>query len=120
MTKRYNYTPKTHFVSGFLLPTRCVFFIFSFFAEKRHPHPYLIGDRTRKRYSGLAPAHIVLQNEGRNDMAKEKAELGDKKNEICISVFKNEILTKEDYTNRWIELITVLERKKCVNLSPSP
>lgn len=53
-------------------------------------------------------------------MAKEKAELGDKKNEICISVFKNEILTKEDYTNRWIELITVLERKKCVNLSPSP
>ena len=36
-----------------------------------------------------------------------------------ISVFKKKELTKEDYTNIWIELITVLERKKCVNFSPS-
>ena len=48
-------------------------------------------------------------------MAKEKAERNDMKNEICTSVFKNGILTKEDYTNIWIELITVLERKKSVN-----
>ena len=47
-------------------------------------------------------------------MAKEKAERNDMKNENCTSVFKNGILTKEDYTNIWIELITVLERKKCV------
>ena len=48
-------------------------------------------------------------------MAKEKAERNDMKEEICTSVFKNEILTKEDYTKIWIELITVLERKKSVN-----
>lgn len=48
-------------------------------------------------------------------MAKEKAERNDMKNEICTSVFKNGILTTEDYTNIWIEFITVLERKKCVN-----
>ena len=48
-------------------------------------------------------------------MAKEKTERNDMKNEICTSVFKNGILTKEDYTNIWIELITILERKKCVN-----
>ena len=52
-------------------------------------------------------------------MAKEKAERNDIKKEICTSVFKNEILTKEDYTNIWIELITVLERRKSVNFSPS-
>ena len=52
-------------------------------------------------------------------MAKEKAERNDMEKEICTSVFKNEILTKEDYTNIWIELITVLERKKCVNFSSS-
>ena len=52
-------------------------------------------------------------------MAKEKGETNDMKNEICTSVFKNGILTKEDYTNIWIELITVLERKKCVNFSSS-
>ena len=44
-------------------------------------------------------------------MTKEKAERNDMEKEICTSVFKNEILTKEDYTNIWIELITVLERK---------
>ena len=48
-------------------------------------------------------------------MAKEKAERNDMKNGNCTSVFKNGILTKEDYTNIWIELITVLERKKSVN-----
>ncbi|MBQ8408401.1 MAG: hypothetical protein IJY39_05995 [Clostridia bacterium] len=52
-------------------------------------------------------------------MAKEKAENNDSKNEICTSIFKNEILTKEDYTNIWIELITTLERRKSVNFSPS-
>ncbi len=51
-------------------------------------------------------------------MAKEKAERDDMKNESCTSVFKNGILTKEEYTKIWIELITVLERKKCVNFSP--
>ncbi len=52
-------------------------------------------------------------------MRKEKAQTNDKKSEICISVFKKGVLTKEDYTNIWIELITVLERKKCVNCSLS-
>ena len=48
-------------------------------------------------------------------MAKEKAENHDKQNENCTSVFKNGILTKEDYTKIWIELISVLERPKSVN-----
>ena len=52
-------------------------------------------------------------------MTKEKTERNDMKKEICTSVFKNENWTKEDYTKIWIELITVLERKKCVNFSPS-
>ena len=50
-------------------------------------------------------------------MTKEKSENHDKQNENCTSVFKNGILTKEDYTNIWIELITVLERRKSVNFS---
>ena len=45
-------------------------------------------------------------------MEKENAEINDKN---CKSVFKNGILTKEDYTKIWIELISVLERKKSVN-----
>ena len=52
-------------------------------------------------------------------MAKEKAERNDMKKEICTSVFKNEILTKEGYTNIWIELISTLERRKSVSFSPS-
>ena len=52
-------------------------------------------------------------------MAKEKAERNDMKNEICTSVFKNGILTKEEYTHIWIELISALERNKSVNFSPS-
>ena len=48
-------------------------------------------------------------------MTKEKDENHDKQNENCTSVFKNVILTKEDYTNIWIELISVLERQKSVN-----
>ena len=52
-------------------------------------------------------------------MAKEKGENHDKQNEICTSVFKNGILTKEDYTRIWIELISALERNKSVNFSPS-
>ena len=51
-------------------------------------------------------------------MAKEKSENHDKQNEFCTSVFKNRILTKEDYTNIWIKLISVLERNKSVNFSP--
>ena len=51
-------------------------------------------------------------------MAKEKAERNDMKKEICTSIFKNETLTKEDYTRVWIELIRVLERRKSVNFSP--
>ena len=35
------------------------------------------------------------------------------------SVFKNQTLTKEDYTRIWIELISALERNKSVNFSPS-
>ena len=31
-------------------------------------------------------------------MAKEKAEMKEKEKEICTNIFKNEILTKEDYT----------------------
>ncbi len=52
-------------------------------------------------------------------MAKEKGKNNDSKNEVCTSIFKNEILTKEDYTNIWIDLISVLERKKSAILSPS-
>ena len=51
-------------------------------------------------------------------MAKEKGENFDKQNEGCTSIFKNEILTKEDYTSIWRELITALERKKSVNFFP--
>ena len=35
-----------------------------------------------------------------------------------ISVFKKKELTKEDYTRIWIELISTLERRKSVSLSP--
>ena len=52
-------------------------------------------------------------------MAKEKAERIDMKNENCTSVFKNGILTKEDYTRIWIELISTLERTKSLNFSPN-
>ena len=52
-------------------------------------------------------------------MAKEKVERNDMKNENCTSVFKNGILTKEEYTRVWIELISALERNKSVNFSPS-
>lgn len=45
-------------------------------------------------------------------MEKENAEINDI---ICKSVFKSGILTKEDYTKIWIELISVLERGKSVS-----
>ena len=48
-----------------------------------------------------------------------KEERNNMKNEICTSVFKNGILTKEDYTNIWIELISTLERGKIANFSPN-
>ncbi len=44
-------------------------------------------------------------------MEKEKAESNDMKNERCKSIFKNGILTKEDYTKIWLELINTLERR---------
>ena len=50
-------------------------------------------------------------------MTKEKSENHDKQNENCTSVFKNGILTKEEYTKIWIELISVLEHRKSVNFS---
>ena len=52
-------------------------------------------------------------------MTKEKGENHDKQNENYTSVFKNGILTKEEYTKKWIELISVLERRKSVNFSPN-
>ena len=52
-------------------------------------------------------------------MTKEKGENLDKQNENCTSVFKNGILTKEEYTKIWIELISTLERRKSVNFSPN-
>ena len=52
-------------------------------------------------------------------MTKEKCEDHDKQNETCTNVFMNGILTKEDYTRIWIELISALERNKSVNFSPS-
>ena len=50
-------------------------------------------------------------------MAKEKAQTKENEKEICTSVFKNETLTKEDYTRVWIELISALERRKSVYFS---
>lgn len=51
-------------------------------------------------------------------MEKGKSEATENKTEICKSVFKNGLLTKEDYTRVWIELISTLERRKSVNFSP--
>ena len=52
-------------------------------------------------------------------MTKEKDGNDEKQNKNCSSVFKNGILTKEDYTQVWIELISTLERIKSVKFSPS-
>ena len=55
-------------------------------------------------------------------MAKGKAEENEKSEKssaICKSVFKSGLLTKEDYTRIWIELISTSERKKCVSFSAS-
>ena len=46
--------------------------------------------------------------------------MSDSKKEMCTSVFKNGILTKEEYTRIWIELISTLERGKRVAFSPKP
>ncbi len=51
-------------------------------------------------------------------MAKEKAERNNTEKEICISVFKNGILTKEKYTSIWIDLISTSEREKDADFSP--
>ena len=52
-------------------------------------------------------------------MTKEKGENHDKQNENCTNVFMNGILTKEEYTKIWIELICVSERNKRRDHSPS-
>ena len=52
-------------------------------------------------------------------MTKEKDGNDEKQNENCTSVFKNGILTKEEYTKIWIELISTLERRKSVNFPQS-
>ena len=52
-------------------------------------------------------------------MAKGKDLSDEQKNDRCISIFKNGSLTKEDYTNLWVELISVSERRKGVNPSSS-
>ena len=52
-------------------------------------------------------------------MAKEKGRFDDEKNKVCSSVFKNKTLTKEDYTQIWVELITALENRKSVNFFSS-
>ena len=52
-------------------------------------------------------------------MTKEKSKKEENQNENCTSVFKNGILTKEEYTKIWIELISVLERRKSVNFPQS-
>ena len=52
------------------------------------------------------------------DLVNRKEFIMEKQSHI-ISVFKKKELTKEDYTRIWIELISALERNKCVNFSPS-
>ena len=52
-------------------------------------------------------------------MTNEKAELNQVKNELCTSIFKNNILTKEAYTYVWIEIIATKEHKKSINYSSS-
>ncbi len=51
-------------------------------------------------------------------MAKEKDKFDDKECKLCTSVFKSggSIATKEIYTQKWIEVINTLERRKNVNL----
>ena len=52
---------------------------------------------------------VILINERRDTIMKTQA--------YVINVFKNKILTKGDYTKRWIELINMLERRKGANLT---
>ena len=52
-------------------------------------------------------------------MAKEKAESNEENKKLCTSIFKNENLTKEEYTRVWIELIQTMERRKSANFSLS-
>ena len=48
-------------------------------------------------------------------MTNEKANNHVAENKECASLFKNGILTKEDYTKVWIELISVSESGKRAN-----
>ena len=52
-------------------------------------------------------------------MAKEKVESKEANKKLCTSIFKNENLTKEEYTRVWIELIQTMERRKSANFSLS-
>ena len=60
----------------------------------------------RGEHSVQARPHTYLVNRKETIMEKQSH---------VISVFKKKELTKEDYTKIWIELISVLERKKSVN-----
>ena len=67
---------------------------------------YTIVVHTDGEHSVQALRHTDLVNRKETNMEKQSH---------VISVFKKKELTKEDYTKIWIELISVLERKKSVN-----
>ena len=52
-------------------------------------------------------------------MTKENRAYVEQKAEVCKSVFKNGVLTREEYTHKWLELISALETSKSVKHSPS-
>ena len=47
-------------------------------------------------------------------MTKEKLKT---ENKMCVSVFKNEALTSEDYTSKWAELVKAKEGCKGASLA---
>ena len=52
-------------------------------------------------------------------MGKDKSD--DQKNKLCISVFKSgrSTTTKEIYTQKWVEMINTLERRKMITYAKS-
>lgn len=67
---------------------------------------YTITVHTDGEHSVQALRHTHLVNR-KETIMKEQTHV--------TSVFKNKTLTKEDYTRKWIELISALERNKSVN-----
>ena len=69
---------------------------------------------------------IIVHTDGEHNLqalhhthlVKRKEFIMDKQSYI-ISTFRKKELTKEDYTQVWIELISTLERRKSVNFSPN-